>query len=105
MPARFVLRERYDAQKTPAGGSPNVHGDGRTCRLPAQRHPRDDVILSPQTVQVKGENGDLVITRAGDVTFNGKQYNLNAAQREQAKIIRRRCVAACRGSTKVPERA
>lgn len=26
-----------------------------------------------------------VITRAGDVTFNGKQYNLNAAQREQAK--------------------
>ena len=47
--------------------------------------PRDDVILSPQTVQVKGENGDLVITQAGDVTFNGKQYNLNAAQREQAK--------------------
>lgn len=24
--------------------------------------PRDDVILSPQTVQVKGENGDTVIT-------------------------------------------
>ncbi|MGT3086260.1 DUF2884 family protein, partial [Salmonella enterica] len=47
--------------------------------------PRDDVILSPQTVQVKGENGDLVITQAGDVTFNGKQYTLNAAQREQAK--------------------
>ncbi|MBJ5085148.1 DUF2884 family protein, partial [Salmonella enterica subsp. enterica serovar Typhimurium] len=47
--------------------------------------PRDDVILSPQTVQVKGENGDLVISQAGDVTFNGKQYNLNAAQREQAK--------------------
>ena len=23
--------------------------------------PRDDVILSPQQVQVKGENGDLVI--------------------------------------------
>ncbi|MBJ5871479.1 hypothetical protein JGL56_27630, partial [Salmonella enterica subsp. enterica serovar Derby] len=36
--------------------------------------PRDDVSLSPQTVQVKGENGDLVITQAGDVTFNGKQY-------------------------------
>lgn len=47
--------------------------------------PRDDVILSPQTVQVKGENGDLIITQAGDVTFNGKQYSLNAAQREQAK--------------------
>lgn len=67
--------------------------------------PRDDVILSPQTVQVKGENGDLIITQTGDVTFNGKQYSLNAAQREQAKIIRRRCVAACRGLTKVPERA
>ena len=47
--------------------------------------PRDDVILSPQTVQVKGENGDLVITQAGDITFNGKQYTLSAAQREQAK--------------------
>ena len=47
--------------------------------------PRDDVILSPQTVQVKGENGNLVITPDGGVTFNGKQYALNAAQREQAK--------------------
>lgn len=47
--------------------------------------PRDDVILNPQTAQVKGENGDLVITQAGDVTFNGKQYNLNTAQRKQAK--------------------
>ena len=47
--------------------------------------PRDDVILSPQTVQVKGENGDLIITQADHVTFNGKQYSLNAAQREQAK--------------------
>jgi len=47
--------------------------------------PRDDVILSPQTVQVKGENGNLVITPDGGVTFNGKQYALNGAQREQAK--------------------
>ncbi|MEG1209951.1 MAG: DUF2884 domain-containing protein [Leclercia sp.] len=47
--------------------------------------PRDDVILSPQTVQVKGENGNLVITPDGNVMFNGKQYNLSAAQREQAK--------------------
>jgi hypothetical protein len=47
--------------------------------------PRDDVVLSPQTVQVKGENGNLVITPEGNVTFNGKQYNLTAAQREQAK--------------------
>jgi hypothetical protein len=43
------------------------------------------VVLSPQTVQVKGENGNLVITPEGNVTFNGKQYNLTAAQREQAK--------------------
>ena len=47
--------------------------------------PRDDVVLSPQTVQVKGENGHLVITPDGNVTFNGKQYNLTPAQREQAK--------------------
>ena len=47
--------------------------------------PRDDVILSPQTVQVKGENGDLVIKPDGNLTFNGKAYALNAAQREQAQ--------------------
>ena len=34
--------------------------------------PRDDVILSPQQVQVKGENGDLVIKPDGNLTFNGK---------------------------------
>ena len=38
--------------------------------------PRDDVVLNPQTVQVKGENGNLVITPQGNVTFNGKEYNL-----------------------------
>lgn len=47
--------------------------------------PRDDVIINPQTVQVKGENGDLVITPDGNVTYNGKPYTLTAAQREQAK--------------------
>ena len=47
--------------------------------------PKDDVILNPQTVQVKGENGNLVITPDGNVMFNGKQYTLSAAQREQAK--------------------
>ena len=46
--------------------------------------PRDDVIVSPQTVQVKGENGNLVITPDGNVMYNGKQYSLNAAQRELA---------------------
>ena len=38
--------------------------------------PRDDVIVSPQTVQVKGENGNLVITPDGNVMYNGKQYSL-----------------------------
>ncbi|MFG6656443.1 DUF2884 domain-containing protein [Scandinavium sp. M-37] len=47
--------------------------------------PRDDVILNPQTVQVKGENGNLVIAPDGNVMYNGKQYTLSAAQREQAK--------------------
>jgi len=47
--------------------------------------PRDDVVVSPQTVQVKGENGNLVMTPDGNVMFNGKQYTLTAAQREQAK--------------------
>ncbi len=33
--------------------------------------PRDDVIVSPQTVQVEGENGNLVITPDGNVMYNG----------------------------------
>ena len=40
--------------------------------------PRDDVILSPQQVQVKGENGDLVIKPDGNLTFNGKPIDANA---------------------------
>lgn len=47
--------------------------------------PRDDVIISPQTVQVNGENGNLVMTPDGHVMFNGQQKTLTAAQREQAK--------------------
>lgn len=65
--------------------------------------PRDDVILSPQTVQVKGENGNLVITPDGNVMYNGKQYTLSAAQREQAKDYQPNCAARCRGLMKVPE--
>ncbi len=62
--------------------------------------PRDDVILSPQQVQVKGENGDLVIKPDGNLTFNGKAYALSAAQRNRRRIIRPACAAACRGLTK-----
>ncbi|MEX5409464.1 DUF2884 domain-containing protein [Atlantibacter hermannii] len=46
--------------------------------------PRDDVVLNPQTVQVVGENGNLVIGPDGSVQFNGQQKNLTAAQRQQA---------------------
>ena len=90
--------------------------------------PRDDVIVSPQTVQVKGENGNLVITPDGNVMYNGKQYSLNAAQREQAKdyqaelrstliilrmppsarrrrLIRLHSVAPCRGLMKARKAA
>lgn len=62
--------------------------------------PRDDVILTPQQVQVKGENGNLVIKPDGNLTFNGKAYALSAAQREQAQDYQPVCVAACRGLTK-----
>ena len=80
----LFLREDYDAQNA-AGGS--TFSDGMTAHADYQCSvtPRDDVIVSPQTVQVKGENGNLVITPDGNVMYNGKQYSLNAAQREQAK--------------------
>ena len=57
--------------------------------------PRDDVIVSPQTVQVEGENGNLVITPDGNVMYNGKQYSLNAAQREQAKDYQAELRSTC----------
>ncbi len=62
--------------------------------------PRDDVILSPQQVQVKGENGDLVIKPDGNLTFNGKAYALSAPSANRRRIIRPACAAACRGLTK-----
>ena len=34
--------------------------------------PRDDVVLNPQTVQVVGENGNLVIGPDGSVQYNGQ---------------------------------
>lgn len=64
--------------------------------------PRDDVVLSPQTVQVKGENGHLVITPDGNVTFNGKQYNLTPLSVSRRKTTRPICVPRCRGLMKVP---
>lgn len=67
--------------------------------------PRDDVILSPQTVQVKGENGNLVITPDGNVMYNGKQYTLAPRSASRRKITRRNCEARCRGLMREPDRA
>lgn len=67
--------------------------------------PRDDVILSPQTVQVKGENGNLVITPDGNVMYNGKQYTLSAAQRRQAKDYQAELRSALPWIDEEPDRA
>lgn len=47
-------------------------------------NPRNDVVISPQSVQVVGENGNLVIAPDGSLHFNGKSHTLSAAQRQQA---------------------
>ena len=47
-------------------------------------NPRDDVVINPQSVQVVGENGNLVIAPDGSVKYNGVQKTLTAAQRQQA---------------------
>ena len=56
--------------------------------------PRDDVVLKPQTVQVVGEHGDLVMGPDGSVQFNGKAQSLNAAQRQQALDYQKQLRAA-----------
>lgn len=50
------------------------------CRV----NPQDDVVITPQSVQVVGKNGDLVITPNGNVQFNGVAKSLNTTQRQQA---------------------
>lgn len=50
------------------------------CRV----NPQDDIIINPQSVQVVGKNGDLVIAPDGNVKFNGIEKSLNATQRQQA---------------------
>lgn len=46
--------------------------------------PQDDVVIKPQSVQVVGANGNLVISPQGDVQFNGQKVAVNNAQRQQA---------------------
>jgi hypothetical protein len=45
-----------------------------------------------------------VIKPDGNLTFNGKTYSLNAAQREQAQDYQASCAAACRGLMKARAR-
>ncbi|EHD22898.1 MULTISPECIES: DUF2884 domain-containing protein [Brenneria] len=48
-------------------------------------NPQDDIIISPQHVQVVGASGDLQISPEGDIVRNGAPLTLNAGQRQQAK--------------------
>lgn len=46
--------------------------------------PKDDIFMTPDSVQVVGQSGDLKITPNGDVTLNGKNVVLTAEQQQQA---------------------
>jgi len=46
--------------------------------------PQDDVIISPQNVQVTGARGNLQISPDGDVTRNGQALSINDSQRQKA---------------------
>ncbi|CAI1106970.1 YggN family protein [Serratia quinivorans] len=46
--------------------------------------PQDDVIISPQNVQVTGASGNLQISADGDVTRNGQALTLADSQRQKA---------------------
>ncbi|GBU12930.1 hypothetical protein AwEntero_15310 [Enterobacterales bacterium] len=47
-------------------------------------NPQDDVVITPQNVQVIGANSSLQITPNGDVTQNGNALTLSAKQRQEA---------------------
>ncbi len=46
--------------------------------------PQDDVIISPQRVQVVGSNGNLEISPQGEVRVNGQSVTVDNAARQQA---------------------
>lgn len=46
--------------------------------------PQDDVVITPQSVQVVGTNGNLQITPQGEVQFNGQKVSLDTADRQKA---------------------
>lgn len=47
-------------------------------------NPQDDVVISPQHVQVVGANGNLVITPTGNVQRNGNDVTVDTATRQKA---------------------
>lgn len=47
-------------------------------------NPQDDIIISPQNVQVTGSSGNLVITPAGEVQRNGQPASVDNATRQKA---------------------
>ncbi|QKJ88579.1 DUF2884 family protein [Paramixta manurensis] len=46
--------------------------------------PQDDVVIAPQSVQVVGASGNLVISPQGDVEYNGKKIDVDNATRQKA---------------------
>lgn len=46
--------------------------------------PQDDVVITPQSVQVIGASGKLVISPTGDLQYNGKQVQVDNATRQKA---------------------
>ncbi|MCX8960222.1 DUF2884 family protein [Erwinia psidii] len=46
--------------------------------------PQDDVVISPQKVQVVGASGNLIITPTGDVQRNGQTVTVDNATRQKA---------------------
>lgn len=46
--------------------------------------PQDDVVITPQSVQVAGASGNLQISPQGDVQFNGDKVEVDNAARQKA---------------------
>lgn len=47
-------------------------------------NPQDDVVITPQQVQVVGASGNLIISPRGDVQRNGQTVTLDAGARQKA---------------------
>ncbi|PLV62977.1 DUF2884 domain-containing protein [Erwinia sp. B116] len=47
-------------------------------------NPQDDIVISPQQVEVVGASGNLVISPGGDVQRNGQPLSVDASSRQKA---------------------